>query len=130
MVTRLKVELEIRCLQTEYKKNQCIVNFKMITDLKSLEPALECIRASTDKNKSLSGNDQLIQIFVGNFKVPLEVVDIIYTYLPLTFLLDVLEKPFDLMLEYPIKATFKTLKQELIGIGGYEIKKNGTVHLT
>ena len=84
---------------------------------------------ATEKQEIQTGYYQLIQILTGNCNIPLEVVEIILMCLPLTFLIDVLESPFDVMLEYPIKATYKRLKHEMIGIGGYEIKDDGTVKL-
>ena len=79
---------------------------------------------------TLSGHDQIVNILIINCNVPIEIVNIVFEYFPLTYLIDKLDASFDQVLSYSKTTAYEKIKNELIGIGGYKINKNGTVHLT
>ena len=120
--------------------------FRMKIDMKSpeMQPLLDDIRALNEKHKALlsnldlkislkstlSSHDQVVNILAIDFNVPIEIVNIVFEYLPLTYLIDKLGASFDQVISIFKTTTYEKIKNELIGIGGYKINKNGTVHLT
>ena len=109
-----------------------------------MQPLLDDIRALNEKHKALlsnldlkislkstlSSHDQVVNILAIDFNVPIEIVNIVFEYLPLTYLIDKLGASFDQVISIFKTTTYEKIKNELIGIGGYKINKNGTVHLT
>ena len=99
-----------------------------------MQPLLDDIRAPELKHKAilstLSGHDQVVNILITDCKVPIEIVNLVFEYIPVTFLIDTLGASFVQLISYSKKSTYQIVKNELIGIGGYKINKNGTVQLT
>ena len=101
----------------------------------ALEPLLKDIRALALKHQSLllslnlkialkstlSDYDQVVDILVSELDVPIEIVDIVVSYLPVTYIVDVLGAGFDTIMMYSKNATFASVKQELMNIDGYKI---------
>ena len=109
----------------------------------ALEPLLKDIRALTLKHQSLlssldlkialkstlSDYDQVVDILVSEFDVPIEVVDIVVSYLSVTYLVDVLGAGFDTNMLHSKNETFESVQQELYYVRGYEINHHGKVLL-
>lgn len=80
------------------------------------------IPAFNQKQNSLSGHDQVTEILVKKIKLPVEVVDKVFCFVPTTYLIDVLGARFD---QIPIKkVTFQSFKNELGESGGYSLDSN------
>ena len=77
---------------------------------------------------NISGHDQVVLILCSKFRVPVEIVDIVFSYVSVTNLIDLLGAPFDKVVEYSKPDTFKIIKNELSEIGGYELMHDGTVY--
>ena len=76
---------------------------------------------------TLSDYDQVVDILVSEFELPIEIVDIVVSYLPVTYLVDVLGPGFDTIMLHSKNETFKSVKQELIYVRGYKINHHGKV---
>ena len=103
----------------------------MKTNAKSalLQPLLDDIKALTLKHQSLlsshdlkislksslSNHDQVVDILVSELNVPIEFVDIVFSYLPIEYLVNKLDSSFDNIMRYSKNETFE----------GYETRING-----
>ena len=120
----------------------------MKIDAKSalLQPLLDDIRAISLKHQTLlssfslkislkstlSNHDQVVDILVSEFNVPIEVVENVFSYLPLTYLVNFLGASFDQAMHYSKNCTFESVKQELEDAEdahSYMINHAGQVHL-
>ena len=78
-------------------------------------------------SSDIPGHEQIQYILLSMFGIPLELVDIIFSYLQVTTLIDSLEFSFDEALNCFKNATFDSVKNELTEMGGFELKHDGTV---
>ena len=85
------------------------------------------ISATLLPNSILSGFDQVSNILLKK-KLPFEVVEIVFKFLPTTYLESTLGATLEQLISYSKHTTFDLLEKQLRDIkGGYEIKHDGTV---
>ena len=75
---------------------------------------------------AVSNLDKIVDFLVSEFNVPIEVVDIVFSYISILYL-DVFGASFDQIMHYSNKATFESVKQELKTIFGFKINHDGQV---
>ena len=84
---------------------------------------------TTSFESSVSGHEQVVNIIMKKFMVPVEVVEIIFSYLPITQL-ELIGATLEQLLYYSKNKSFDCIKRELKVIGGYGITREGKVSIT
>ena len=68
---------------------------------------------------TLSNHDQVVDILVSELNVPIEIVGLVFSYLPVTYLVNKLDSSFDNIMRNSKNETFEVMKQDLMVINGY-----------
>ena len=101
-----------------------ILNEKYGATLEALNLKLEYSIKST-----LSGHDQIMQIFSTEFNLPVEITVKILSYLSIDYLCKTLGANFDQLCVYVRNTGYEEVKSQLMKIGGYEIADDGSFKL-
>ena len=78
---------------------------------------------------TLSGYDQVLQIFSNNFNLPIKVTHSILGYSPVTHLREVLGATFTQMQKTVKRTLYLDFKCQLVKLGGFTLKEDGSFSL-
>ena len=77
-------------------------------------------------SSTLSGHDQIIQIFENEFNIPVEITLNFFSHLSIPYLHKTLGASFNQLVVYVRKTGFEAFKSQLMDIDGYQLKNNGS----
>ena len=108
----------------ELKSELSEIKLKYGDTLNALNLKLEYSIEST-----LSKHDQIIEYFKSDFNLPVELSVLVLSHFSIPYLHKTLGANHDQLVVYVKNTGFVTIKSQLMKIGGYEIRDNGSINL-